>query len=261
LDYTVVPDTLLYVTSRRGYRQGGDSQANTPTGIVNFPFQPEYVTDYELGVKSDWKVADVPIRTNAAVYYQNYDNIQVAQLIPWPGYPAGLNITSNAAAARLWGAEFEALAQLTKDLQVGVSYDHLGFKYTSFGVGVKAVDQIAGETANRVPKKYGVNARYHLPLASDIGDLSVHANWSWQAAFGDFLGTSTIPSYALLNLSANWNGIVGSPVDVSLFASNALDKVYQTGGIGFIGFFERTYGPPRMYGIRVNYRFGADGKK
>ena len=90
--------------------------------------------------------------------------------------------------------------------------------------------------------------------------MSSLANWHLQAHFGDFLGTSQIPAYGLLNLSLNWDKINRSPFDAQIFVSNALNKTYISGGIGFLGFEESTYGDPRLYGIRVTYRFGAEAK-
>jgi iron complex outermembrane recepter protein len=58
----------------------------------------------------------------------------------------------------------------------------------------------------------------------------------------------------------NWDKIGSSPVDAQLFVSNALNKTYESGGIGLIGVSEVTYGDPRLYGIRVTYRFGAEAK-
>jgi iron complex outermembrane receptor protein len=257
LNYQVAPDTSVYFTSRRGYRAGGSTSASNG---VTFPFSPEFVTDFEVGVKSDRNVGEVPVRTNADIYYQDYSNIQVNQLIPYTGQPGGLNVTSNAAGARLWGAEFEAQAILTKNFQVGANFAYLSFAYTKFGPGVDSAALIGGETANRIPREYGVNARYNLPVSEGLGDVSVRANWHRQAQFGDFLGTSLIPSYALLNFSLNWDKVGGAPVDAQVFVSNALNKTYESGGIGFLGVTERTYGDPRLYGIRFTYRFGAQAK-
>jgi iron complex outermembrane recepter protein len=262
LEYQVIPDTSVYFTSRRGYRAGGStSVTNASNATVVFPFTPEFVTDFEVGVKSDWKVGDVPIRTNADVYYQDYSNIQVNQLVSYPNVPGGeINITTNAAAARLWGSEFEALAILTKSLQIGVNASYLSFQYTKFGVGVASAGLIGGESANRIPREVGLNGRYILPVSEALGDVSLRANWHWQTHFGDFLGTNQIPAYSLLNLSLNWDKIAGAPVDAQIFCSNALNKTYESGGIGFLGVSEVTYGDPRLYGIRVAYRFGAQAK-
>jgi iron complex outermembrane receptor protein len=64
----------------------------------------------------------------------------------------------------------------------------------------------------------------------------------------------------LLNFSLNWDKVGGAPVDAQVFVSNALNKTYESGGIGFLGVTERTYGDPRLYGIRFTYRFGAQAK-
>lgn len=257
IEYQAADATSVYFTSRRGYRSSGATEG---TNGVLFPYTPEYVTDFEVGVKSDWRIADVAVRTNAAVYYQNYTDIQVNELIPYPGTPIGIDITANAAKARLWGAEFESTAILTKNFEVGANLSHLSFKYLEFGSGVDPTGLIAGETANRIPWQYGVNGRYILPIPDSLGNVAVMANWHWQDHFGDFLGTSQIPAYGLLNLSLDWKQIAGKPIDAQLFCSNALNKTYENGGIGFIGISEVTYGDPRLYGIRLAYRFGAQGK-
>jgi iron complex outermembrane recepter protein len=262
LEYQVVPDTSVYFTSRRGYRAGGSTAAAlTSGGAVVFPFSPEFVTDFEVGVKSDWKVGDVPIRTNFDVYYQDYSNIQVNQQVTDADAVGGyVNITTNAAGARLWGSELEAWAILTKSLQIGVNASYLSFQYTKFGPGVDSAALIGGESANRIPREAGLNGRYILPVSEALGEASLRANWHWQTHYGDFLGTNQIPAYSLLNLSLNWDKIGSSPVDAQLFVSNALNKTYESGGIGLIGVSEVTYGDPRLYGIRVTYRFGAEAK-
>ena len=252
LDYQATSQTLLYFTTRRGYREGG---ATIATNGVKFPFGPEYVTDYEVGLKSDWSLAGVPVRTNLAVYYENYSDIQVDQLIPYPGEPGGLDVVTNASAARLHGAELETLANLTQSLQVGANLSSLSFEYTKFGPGVDAAALVASQTANRIPFEYGLNARYKLPVPETVGDISWRANWHWQRRFGDFLGTSDIPAYGLLNTSVNWENIDRRPFDAQLFVSNVTNRVYESGGIGFLGFTERTYGDPRMWGIRFGYHF------
>ena len=262
LEYQVVPDTSVYFTSRRGYRAGGSTSAtNEGGGVVVFPFTPEYVTDFEVGVKSDWKIGDVPIRTNLDVYYQDYSDIQVNQQVAYPDAVGGyVNITTNAAAARLWGSELEAWVILTKNLQIGLNASYLSFQYTKFGAGVDAAGLIAGESANRIPREVGLNGRYTLPVSEALGEVSLRTNWHWQTHYGDFLGSNQIPAYSLLNFSLNWDKIGSSPVDAQLFVSNALNKAYESGGIGFLGVSEVTYGDPRLYGMRFTYRFGAEAK-
>jgi iron complex outermembrane recepter protein len=264
LDYQATPGTLLYLTSRRGYRAGGYNQPGQPG------FSPEYVKDVEIGIKSDWKAGTVPIRTNADLYYQKYTDIQTSEAIA--NATTLTSITANAAAARIMGAEFEALAQLTTNFELGVSFDYLDFNYTHFDPGVDSAQLIASRTFGRPPRKYGVNARYQLPLGAQIGEISMRANWNWQAAtttdvFNAADGSrpsGMVAAYGLLNLSADWNNIYGHGFDVSLFASNATNKVYSIGGGGSaytqVGYANGMYGDPRMYGVRVRYRLGAESR-
>ncbi|HVW67508.1 MAG TPA: hypothetical protein VHB68_00975, partial [Steroidobacteraceae bacterium] len=121
----------------------------------------------------------------------------------------------------------------------------------------------------RLPqRKYGVNADYHLPLAAELGDVSLRANWSWQSAAVNGVGELSdisapggiSPAYGMLNLAADWNRIGNSSLDMSLYVSNATNKVYEIGGLAFynfLGFTVQRYGEPRMYGLRLRYRFGA----
>jgi iron complex outermembrane receptor protein len=272
MDYGLAPNTLLYVASRRGYRAGGFNSFQN--GVQPPPFGPERVTDVELGIKSDWKVGSMPIRTNVAVYDQDYSDIQVEQSVALGGNPPAISIiTENAATARIYGVEVEALANVTDDLQLGATFDYLNFAYTKFDAGVPAGEIAsleATQTAGRPPRKWSVNGRYHFTLAPQIGDLSVQTNYRWQAESGIFLCftspcPATTPSFGLLNMSADWRGVFGSPIDISLFGSNLTNKIYPTVVYGLLttgfGFNGAQFGEPRMYGIRVNYRFGAMGKQ
>ncbi|HEY3656679.1 MAG TPA: TonB-dependent receptor [Steroidobacteraceae bacterium] len=258
LDYQVTLDTLLYLTSRRGFRPGGANGFSGAGTLLN-NYGPEYVDDVEVGIKADWKVATIPIRTNIDVYGQRYRDIQVQQIV-FANDGSFTALTENAAAARQWGVELEITAQLTDDLQVGATFDYLNFKYTEFAEGVDGSTLEAQKSGNRPPRKYGVNARYHLPVTGQIGEMSVRANWNWQDDSLAVPSGTPINAFGLLNLSAEWNGMLGSAFDSSLFASNVLDKVYSVGGfdeLGALGFSIQRFGEPRMYGIRIRYRFGA----
>lgn len=259
LDYQATDATLLYLTSRRGFRPGG---FNAPVNGTPLPdYGPEYVTDIEFGMKSDWTIAGIPIRTDAAIYHQDYTDIQVQQFIVVPNSTLPAIITANAAAAKQWGAELEAKAILSKNWQLGLNFSYIYFQFKDIQPGVQDIDQLeASRTFNRPPYKYGVDTRYRLPLDSSIGDVSLLANWEWQAASGspDLEVGGLIPSYGLLNLTLNWDRVGGSPVDLSLYGSNVLNKLYSIGGQNYynlIGFDVTRYGEPRMYGVRVRYQF------
>jgi iron complex outermembrane receptor protein len=257
LDEQITPSTLVYLASRRGYRTGGYNSYALNSSHPEF--QPEYVVDEELGIKSDWEIGSVPVRTNADVYHQGYTNIQLSTT----NYQNGLvNVfVENAASATVWGAEFQTSANITKALQLGASLEYINKAYTSFAPGVDIVSVLGMRTENAPRFKYGLDTRYALPVNSNLGDASVSANWSWQSANGDTSQPGGLtPAYGLLNLNANWDHINGSLVDASFFMTNAMNKVYTFSPQSLYvstGYAIVIPGQPRMYGFRVRYRFGG----
>lgn len=263
LDEQITPKTLVYLASRRGYHTGGFNLFGDPSA-GHFSVGPEYVTDEELGVKSDWSVGDMQGRTNAAAYHQAYSAIQIGQTILSPsGTP--VFIIANAADASIWGAEFEGTLNVTRDLQVGGFFDWLNFHYRNFEPGVDAHYAEATKTNQRPPVKFGLNTRYRLPLDERLGEFSAAATFSWQARNGDHSQVAGIQDeFGLLNLNLNWDRIGGGPVDASLFMTNVTNKSYVLTPNPFassFGYSTAIYGEPRMYGIRLKYSFGGEATR
>ncbi len=71
LEDTVLDSTLLYFTYSKGFKSGGFEMK----GLEVTEFEPESVTNYELGIKVD--AFDQRIRFNTAFYYMDYDDIQI----------------------------------------------------------------------------------------------------------------------------------------------------------------------------------------
>jgi len=57
LDYQITPDTLLYAKASRGFKSGGFNGAGTPPFQIEY--ESEFVTDVEIGMKSDWDIEGV----------------------------------------------------------------------------------------------------------------------------------------------------------------------------------------------------------
>jgi iron complex outermembrane receptor protein len=55
----------------------------------------------------------------------------------------------------------------------------------------------------------------------------------------------------------NWNRVLGSRVDLSLFATNVTGEQYTTGvlDLGPYDFAGAQLGNPRFYGLRLRYNF------
>ncbi|MDE2597354.1 MAG: TonB-dependent receptor plug domain-containing protein, partial [Sphingomonadales bacterium] len=78
LDYRPVDNVLLYAKVTKGYKAGGFNgfavQIVAPTDYSSFG--PEYVTDWEAGFKSDFRIAGRPVRLNVNGFNMDYKNIQ-----------------------------------------------------------------------------------------------------------------------------------------------------------------------------------------
>jgi len=259
LDYQVTPTTLVYAKGSRGYKSGGFN-LSTPKQSAFSSFKPEYVTEVEIGVKSDWELMGVKLRTDLDLFHDDYSNIQrsVTQLINGLSSP----VTENAASAEIQGVEFQGTVVPVAGTELSLAYSYLDAKYNSF------IDPLVGSLAGLefpfAPKnKISFTARQDIPIPAEWGELSLQATYSYQSHVrGDntFSTTGIIEGYGLLNLRADLKNIYGMPLDVAMFVTNATDEVYVTKNFGLYNVFgvqSLEYGEPRMIGAQIRYHFGG----
>jgi iron complex outermembrane receptor protein len=212
---------LTYIAVRKGYKSGG---FNLPFPAPQYAtFDPETVTDLEVGLKSDWEVGSMPLRTNLDAYRDWYRHIQLIQGVATP--TSGLVcLVTNAADAKIYGFEAELTLIPVQDLQLTAFYSY-----------TRAV--------------YGKNTVYDNTNAGG-------------SQFDNVLAPppiNKIPTFTLLNVHLDWNEIMHLPLDLTLFGTNMTDRRYITGGYPIydsIGFSSSIWGEPRMYGASLRYRFG-----
>ncbi|MBH0114541.1 TonB-dependent receptor [Novosphingobium sp. YJ-S2-02] len=110
LDWQFSPTKMVYFNYSTGFRPGG---FNRPlrvrnVGVVSVPsYDSETLTNFEVGVKTRW--AGI-FRFNAAVYLENWDNIQYSVVVSGT---QGAGMTGNAGKAQVKGFEYDA------DLKLG----------------------------------------------------------------------------------------------------------------------------------------------
>ncbi|MET0239930.1 MAG: TonB-dependent receptor [Sphingobium sp.] len=279
LDFKPSDDTLLYAKYTRGYRAGGLA-TNSPT---NFRvFGPEKVDAYEIGLKATLRGA-VRGTFNVSGFYNDFQNQQIqAGFFATPGSPVSSTAGPvNAGKSRLYGVEVEGSISPFKGFGVDGSYTYLKTKVLSIRPIVStdpnylvSYQIFPGDPLLLAPRnKYSATAHYTLPLSDEVGAvifgatvthtdsvLSTFAyrnNPTLRAAYGG-ADLGHIPGYTLLNLNLDWRSVAGSPVDLSFFATNVTKKKYitYTAGLGSLGFESANIGEPRMYGVRLRYRFG-----
>ena len=95
-------------------------------------------------------------------------------------------------------------------------------------------------------------------MTLEWGNVTARATWSWQSGGRDTSQQNwLIDAYG--RLSAGWDGTFGTPVDGSSFETNLTNRIYAAAILpsGGLGITNTIYGESRMYGVRVNYRFGG----
>jgi iron complex outermembrane recepter protein len=265
LDYDFGSGTLVYLKSSKGYVPGGfnPSFGFTPGGVSTpeYRFAPESVIDVELGVKSEFTVGDAPAQINADVFHSDYTNIQRLVSETLPGGVES-NFTTNASAAVIEGFEFQGSIRPTNSWKLSATYSYNHGKYTE--INPAAAPSLVGIPFAYLPaNKASLSAVYTLPLDAASGQVDVAAAFSYQSKFFDAPAVQPldyIAAYGLLNMRLEWNEIMGSSFDASLFVSNATDKIYRVGQYSSYvsnGYITSFYGEPRMFGAHLRFRFGA----
>ena len=180
-------ETLLYATYSKGFKSG---QFNTSDAADITPVNPETLTDYEVGLKTD--LFDRTLRLNIAAYYYDFKNLQVQILDPSGGGVAA--VLRNAASARAYGLEATATVAVSNEFTIDLSGAFQDSKYKDFDDAPFYIfspggnSQIAGVSATgndliRAPRFVGTaGATYRLPLGN-AGRLDLHGDIYYNDGF------------------------------------------------------------------------------
>ncbi|WP_040715152.1 TonB-dependent receptor [Caenibius tardaugens] len=264
LDYQVNPQTLLYVTHRRGYRAGG---LNPQAYNFGMQYGPETVTDFEAGLKTDFAVGGMDGRFNFAAFHSIQKDAQISQPFstthPVTGAPSLVNLIVNAAKAKVKGIEADLTLKPIENLTLGASYSYTDAKYT------KVVDAQTGAIITGHPfaflakHRLNLSANLVVPLSDTAGELSFGANWAYSSKYSlsvtkDPLGVEN--GYNQLDLRADWNNIAGQDgLSLGVFVNNVTKEVYKIGGVPIyttLGSTSLLFSEPRTWGLQLRYRFG-----
>ncbi|MEM1134111.1 MAG: TonB-dependent receptor [Pseudomonadota bacterium] len=250
LQYQPNPDFLFYATVSRGYRPGGiDTQFFDldPTDDLTSQYDPETAWNYEIGANASFFNGRLTARAN--IFYLDYEDIQASFFVP----PLFIEtITTNGAAARIYGAELEMRAQpidhVTLDFNIGL----LDSEFTDFA------DSPDGDlTGNDLPFAPAVNlsavAEYSPPITDDVSGLFrvEYTYRSDQEGRNDNNAIEFQPGYDLFNIRA---GIATETFELVVYGENVFDEEYFTNRRGGVP-ITVVPGRPATWGVRGTVRF------
>ncbi len=261
-DYDLADHVLAYASIDRGFKAGGFNIGIITSVAERTEVQPEYLTSYEIGVKST--LFDRKLRLNLSAFYYSYTDLQVLSVNKQAGSAVPTLGLDNAADATIKGIELEATAAPTDWLDAGLNLGILDAKFKNYLSA--AIDPVSGLprnfSGNQLPgaPKFTLStyAQVTIPLARFETRWRVEYNYTgkkyYNNAQSDLISSGT--GYGLVNLRAT----LADPAhgwELAAWAKNVTDKAYivdatDTSGFGFV---PRYYGERQTYGVELNIKF------
>ena len=279
--YKPTDDRLFFFKYSRGYKGPhinglvlNSQQVTEDDEALTDPVDPEKVDSLEFGIKTSW--FDNQLTVNGAVFYYDYQDIQIFQLRNSAG-ALPVNQLINADDADIYGAELEIrthplygfVPESVDGLELFLSFGWLNSKYTEFlntlsytddnGVESFLIEDNSGNRLINSPE-IAFSGYASWPLRSRFGVFTPRFDWSYKSEV--FFSARNNPQIGqdplwLLNLRFGYM-TPSNNVELAGWIRNVADTAYRADVIN-LARFQRSIlyamGDPRTYGVTVNVRF------
>lgn len=253
LDYRM-GGTMVYATYSKGFKSGAYDMI-TPN---QDPLDPEQLTSYEVGSKSDF--LNGRLRVNLTYYHYDFKDIQTqVVLLAQPVY-------KNAATATADGIEGAITGAVTSELTLTAQGAWQKSKYDKFqGFPAQLVDPVQGHVS--VPTDVSGNRLQRAPkwVASAQADwkhelesgatISAHADVYYNGGFywnpnNDYRQKA----YTLVNGSISYQ-FPDKRLQISAYGKNIFNKAYEQQVLPILFSLLVADSPPSEFGVRLGYKF------
>ncbi|MFW2828778.1 TonB-dependent receptor [Sphingomonas sp. ID0503] len=251
-------DVSVYASYSTGFKSGGFQYVPFSAAQANVLFEPEDIKTYEIGLKSEW--LDRRLRFNVSAFKYSYKDLQVSQIVDLGG-GAAASLINNAASSTIKGVDVEILARPSDNFDVSVAYGYLDANYDEYVFN--AVQDFSGTQMVRAPKNsLNIGAEWRIPIG-DESRLTLRADYALldeffhepgeaNPIFGGATSLTREPSYGLLDLRAAYE--FGN-FRVTGYATNVTKQRYRRTVLALGSTLSDFPGQPRIYGMKVAYKF------
>ena len=252
LDYHLTDDWMWYATASKAYKAGSFSGVsildNVPgdlqSGDYIQPVAPEKVVNYESGMRIE--AFGRRIRFNPTVFYMQWTDRQAARQVQCAGesncpVPPGFRVeVSNTGDVDIYGVEIDGQLFLSDEFSIDGSFGYTGYELK---------DELANGGPNLFPGppelSYNLGATYDADIGP--GQLTLNGNYAYtsdQPTHPTEEGDSAyrLPAIHLVNARIRFEPH-NTPVTISVFANNLLNRTYATYATRFGGGYWDRGGP------------------
>lgn len=241
LSYDITDNHMVYAGVNRSFLPGGFNYSAT-SDLVSYTYDPQTAWNYEIGAKTSW--FDKRLNANLALFYSEYDDMQVMQYDPISmGFSA-----ENAAESSAYGLEFELDGQITSRLRALLALGYTHAKYDDY----KRINTTGAfvYSGNKVQQSPEVTGNLSLVYRHENGFM---AQTGAQYVSKMYWAADNIDSRSDVVTVDAKIGYEGDSWDVYLYGTNIFGERYMTTydknmNMGIMA-------APQEFGVQMAYRF------
>lgn len=261
-DYRLNDHIFAFGTVSTGFKGGAFQEQPSSAALARLATAPEKVTNYEVGLKTDF--LDRHVRIDVSGFIAKYKNFQTIKLIPDATQGAlGTRFTTDTGDATIKGIETEVVLAPAHFIDLTARYTYLHPFFDRFiqtsailANGTPVQTNGAGNRLSRTPQ--------HAATA-DLGLNSPKRDWGWLRAvvsldyqsdvydnnINDF--TEYRRPRTLWDASLTYN--INNRFSAQVWVHNLTDVEYRTFQVDTAGGLFVQYGAPRQIGATFNAAF------
>ena len=235
-------DRMIYASVTRGARSGGFSRLSSSPAA----YDPEYLTQYEVGLRSNWFSRRLAL--NATLFRIDWTDQQITQLVS-----ATETRTTNAGKSHSQGVEVEAVLYPVRGLEVSGRLGFTEARYDDY-IDSNGRDLSDRRMVNTPSMTAGASVQYRTPLGDLPLSLVARADYNLVGGhYFDAANSLRQDSYSLLNLRL---GLEHERYALSLFTTNVTNTRYRAYGFtDSFGHDVAIAGEGRLVGATLRMNF------
>ena len=260
VNYDLSKTAMLYGSVSTGYKSGGLQDGGRHYG-------PETLVNYEVGSKNT--LLNGSVNWNNSLYYEDFKDFQFSAPVTNPDGSHTL-ATGNVQGAKVYGAETELTAKITKDdlVQFSAAYEHTRLGYLLAGSNDYSLPKcpdttisncldVTGHQLPHAPKGSLQFQYEHTFRFASGGKLQPRVNFhyetgSWLSVFN--LGDGDRQkAYTRTDLGLRYQAPKNWYVDA--FVQNLEDGRIKTNAQNSFGAWQSQYMAPRTFGVNAGFEF------